>query len=323
MRAVLLVVLGVLSRAAVASADAEAKRLFDEGRKLLDQGKVDEACRRFAQSHARERAGGTMLNLGECAERDGELARAWSLYDEAAREYERSNKGTAEKFARGRAAALEPKLAAVTVTVAEPTTAGLVVRIDGEQLAPAARSSRFFDPGSLTVSAQAPGRARWQTTVEAAAGARVTVDVPALQLRERAPAQPPVEPARGGGGGSGGGRLVLWTSLGVGLAGGAVWLYGYDEINDAERKLCPTGPFGCGDLPADERQRYIDQGSRGRLLSYVGGGIVAASVVAAGVGVYLVLGRGGRRAQPGARTALAVAPAVAPSAVGVALIAGF
>lgn len=321
MRAVLLVVLGVLSRAAVASADPEAKRLFEEGRKLLDRGKVDEACRRFAQSHARERAGGTMLNLAECAERDGQLARAWSLYDEAAREYERSNKGSAEKFARGRAAALEPRLAAVTVTVAEPIIAGLVVRIDDDEVAPAARISRFCDPGSLTVSARAPGRARFETTVEAAAGAQVTVDVPALQLRDGDRVPPPVPPARGGGGGAG--RIVLWTSLGAGLAGGAVWLYGYNEINDAERKLCPTGPFGCGDLPRDERQRYIDQGSRGRLLSYVGGGVVAASVVAAGIGGYLVLGRGGGRAQPGTRAALAVAPAIAPSAVGVALIAGF
>jgi hypothetical protein len=314
MRADIAVVLGVLCCAAVARADPEAKRLFDEGRELLDRGKVDEACRRFAQSLERERAGGTMLNLADCAERAGQFARAWSLYDEAAREYERTNKGTAERFARGRATALEPKLATVIVRVAEPDTRGLVVTIDEDDVAPIAKILRFHDPGSLTITARAPGRVRFATTIEAAAGQKVTVDVPDLERRARERDEPeptgPKHPASRGDPW----RVVLWTSMGAGAAGGVVWLYGWRQIVDAEQNL----EVGVGD-----RDRYISQGSRGRTLSYVGAGVLTASVVGVGISLYM----GAARARSSDRAARAAAPVLAPvlsaSAIGVAMTAGF
>ncbi len=241
MRAHIAAVLGALSCAAVASADPQAKRLFEEGRTLLDRGRVPEACKRFARSLERERAAGTMLNMAECARRDGRLARAWALYDEAAREYERTSKPAAMKFARDRAAALEPQLATVIVRVAEPGTDGLVVRIDGEQVTPGAERARFHDPGALVVTARAPGRARFQTTVRGVAGAKVVVDVPALALLATGPGEPRAEePAPGGGPW----KLVLGTSIGVALAGGGVLFYGYRQVEDAERKLCPPAPGG-------------------------------------------------------------------------------
>lgn len=325
MRAHIAAILGVLSCAAVASADPEAKRLFDEGRALLDRGRVPEACKRFASSLERERAAGTMLNLGECAERGGRLARAWALYDEAAREYERTDKPAAMKFARDRAVTLEPRLATVIVRVAEPTD-GLVVRVAGEPVPPGDAHARFHDPGALTVTARAPGRARFQTTVRGVAGARVVVEVPALSLLAGNPGEPRGEepPERSGGPW----RPLLLASLGVAVAGGGVLYYGYREVEAAERGLCPPAPFGCGTVPAGERQRYIDQGSRGRMLTYVGGGLIAAGVVAGGISAYLAFGRGGRADPPAARgTASAVGPVIAPvltpSAIGVAIGAGF
>ncbi len=303
-----------LCGAAVASADPEAKRMFEEGRRLLDRGRVAEACRRFADSLARERAAGTMLNLGECAERDGRLARAWSLYDEAAREYDRTSKPAAMKFARDRAAALEPRLAAVIVRVAEPGTRGLVVRVGGEDVPPAAEISRFQDPGRLTISARAPGRAPFEVAVDGIAGAKVAVDVPALALRPRAPAEPPPRPAPR----ASPWRYVFWTSIATGIAGGGLWFHGYRQIEDAERGLCPPDPqFMCGPVSSDERERLIDQGSTGRIFSRVGIGVVAVSLAAAGISAYLAYGRGGRS------PAIAVAPAVSPSGIGVALSAGF
>ena len=313
MRADIAAVLGVLCCAAVARADPEAKRLFDEGRELLDRGKVDEACRRFAQSLERERAGGTMLNLADCAERAGQLARAWSLYDEAAREYERTNKGNAERFARDRAAALEPRLATVIVRVAEPDTRGLVVTIDDDDVTPIAKVLRFHDPGSLTITARAPGRVRFVATVEAAAGKKVTVEVPDLERRAREPDEPtaPEQPARRGSPW----RVALWTSIGAGAVGGGVWLYGWRQIVDAEEKL----ERGVGD-----RDHYISQGSRGRTLSYVGAGVLAASVVVVGISLYRGAGRSARSSDRAARAAAPVlAPVLAPSAIGVAMTAGF
>jgi hypothetical protein len=332
MRAHIAVVLGVVCGAGAASADPEGKRLFTEGRKLLEAGRTAEACRKFAQSLEHERAGGTMLNLADCAERAGQLTRAWALYDEAAREYERTNKGASMKFARERATALEPRLAVVVVRIAEPDIEGLVVRIGAEDVTPVAKISRFHDPGPLTVTARAPGRTRFEATVEGTAGAKIVVEVPALAVLARDPGEPrePREPrdeppvARGGGPW----RMALLASLAVGTAGGVVWLYGWRQVVTAEEALCPPDPFGCGTVPAGERERYIDQGSRGRTLSYVGAGVTAAGLVFAGVSAYLAYGRDDRpagRAPARGQAALAPAfsPILAPTAIGVALRAGF
>ncbi|HSK00762.1 MAG TPA: hypothetical protein VK932_05950, partial [Kofleriaceae bacterium] len=71
--------------------------------------------------------------------------------------------------------------------------------------------------------------------------------------------------------------------------------------------------------------------SRGRTLTYVGGGLIAAGVVAGGISAYLAFGRGGRADPPARGAASAVgpvttpviAPVVTPSAIGVAIGAGF
>src|SRR6185503_13633139 len=117
-----LFLLGALLGAAGARAQgsSEATRLFEEGRALAEQGRFAEACERYAKSHELERAAGTMLNLGDCAERGGKLRRAWQLYDDAAREYERAGKAGPARFSRTRADALAPRLATVVVRLAEP-----------------------------------------------------------------------------------------------------------------------------------------------------------------------------------------------------------
>ena len=76
---------------------SEGARLFEEGRAFAEQGKYEEACERYAKSYELERAAGTMLNLGDCAEREGKLGRAWQLFDAAARDLERGGKARANR----------------------------------------------------------------------------------------------------------------------------------------------------------------------------------------------------------------------------------
>jgi hypothetical protein len=103
----LAVAVAILVAATPARADqAEAQRLFDEARKLLDQGNTVEACKLFAKSLELERAPGTLLNLGDCAEREGTPHKAWQLFDEAARELEGSGQLERARFARNRADAV-------------------------------------------------------------------------------------------------------------------------------------------------------------------------------------------------------------------------
>jgi hypothetical protein len=319
MRGDLVAIVGVLCWAGVAHADPEAKRLFDEGRALVERGQPDEACKRFAQSLERERAGGTMLNLGECAERAGELVRAWLLYDEAAREYERTNKESGQKFARERAAALEPRLATVIVRVAEPEAEGLVLRVGDDDVPPAAKITRFYDPGALKVTARAPGRERFEATVEGVAGKAVTVLVPALKLRARetaGPVAPPVPaPDRAW-------RITFWTAAGLGVAAGGVWIYAARRVGDASEELCgQRSPCETAfpHLTQEEIDRIAVTGHRYEAVTYAAAGAFSVSLVVAGIGLY----KGYLRPRSRDGAALAIAPIASPQAIGLSLTGGF
>jgi hypothetical protein len=159
----------------------EATKLFTEGRALAGQGKHAEACELFARSYELERAAGTMLNLGDCAERQGKLRRAWLMYQEAAREYERTGRANPARFARSRADALAPKLAMVVVRIAEPRAGGLTVRIGGRVVPPASQIIERLDAGVVPIEVGATGREPFSTTVNATMGDQVVVEVPALR----------------------------------------------------------------------------------------------------------------------------------------------
>jgi len=100
----------LLVLAAPAAAD-DANRLFEQGRAEIKDGNYAAGCALLEQSYELERAPGTQLNLGECAEHAGKLRSAWLLYDAAAREYARTDRPKQAEFARKRADALAPRLA--------------------------------------------------------------------------------------------------------------------------------------------------------------------------------------------------------------------
>src|SRR5262245_52199416 len=63
---------------------AAAQVLFDEGRKLLKDEKIELACAKFAESMRLDHAVGTQLNLADCYEKLGRTASAWINWVEAA-----------------------------------------------------------------------------------------------------------------------------------------------------------------------------------------------------------------------------------------------
>jgi hypothetical protein len=193
----------VLATSSVAQAEASqadkitARALFDEGRRLVGEGKHAEACPKFEESRRLDPGIGTMFNLADCLEATGKTASAWSVFLEtAARLKAEGGAPEKEQAARKRAAALEPKLSKLKIVVPESAQVdGLVVKRDGSPQGRGAWGVSIpVDPGVHVIEAVAPGRRRWVQSIELAkAGADVTVTVAPLELGAEA-AGPPVTP---------------------------------------------------------------------------------------------------------------------------------
>jgi hypothetical protein len=306
-------VLVLVHRAALAQPDEvgrpDAKRLFDEARALVEQGKPAEACAVFQRSYDLERAAGTMLNLAECAERDGKYRRAWLLYDAAAQEYDRSHKPGPAKFARDRAEALTAKLATIVVRLAEPRVSGLTVRIGDHAAPPAPQITERIDPGTVSVAVTAPGREPFKTVATAEPARQVIVDVPVLRTVGPAPPQlpvtvdaPPPGPRRRSrlylaAGLGAGGVLALATSGVLGLAANRA----YDKPFDAGECIRAEPQPQCSDRGAAQLR---DAGSTADLATGVA--IAGAALVAAGAVVFFTAPR-----------ETVVAPSAGPGTLGV------
>ncbi|MBL0218814.1 MAG: tetratricopeptide repeat protein [Myxococcales bacterium] len=172
MRSIAPVVMMMFLVGGVASAQPkpEGTRLFEQGRDLAKAGKYAEACEAFGKSIAIDRAAGTALNYGDCLEHLGQLRKAWQMYDEAAREFDKQADARG-KFARERADAVIPKLGTLRVKIAEPTLSGLVVKIGSESLPPQRELVERLEPGTIEVTASAPGHTPFSSSARMVAGA--------------------------------------------------------------------------------------------------------------------------------------------------------
>jgi hypothetical protein len=234
-----------------------AESLFSEGRHLMSEGKLDEACPKLAESQRLDPAPGTALNLGICYERAGKTASAWFAFRDA--EAAAASAGQKERaaVARKKAALLEASVPKVTVLVpSDVVIPGLEIRSDGAVLAQAGWGAALpMDPGIHEVIATAPGRQRWATTLRVEAGAsRVSVTVPRLEPARSvvAVSQPPspVNPPR-----------VAWAD---------------------------TAPLANDRAPGTPS--VADAGtSRGKVQRVAGIAVAGAGLVAVGVGAYFGL----------------------------------
>jgi serine/threonine-protein kinase len=162
---------------------ATARGLFNEARALMGQGHYVEACPKLEAASKLYAGSGVLLNLADCYEHTGRTASAWTEFGEASFAAERAGRADDKAEADRRQTALEAKLSRLAIQVATPLQ-GLVVRRDGTLLSQGAWGVAVpLDPGSHTVSAEAPGRASWSITVTTSeAGKTVTVKVPELPV---------------------------------------------------------------------------------------------------------------------------------------------
>ena len=199
-----------------------AETLFNEARALAAQKKFDEACPKFAASQRLDPAVGTLLNLGECYQRKGQLASAWVQYREAASLAASRSDERRAQLAREKAATLEPKLGRIKIHAPRDVT----VERDGAPVDVALFDTDVpVDAGAHVIEAKAAGKKPWRTTVASKDGELARVDVPALEdapttaaaaVPPKDASPPPPPPASDSGGSL---RIAGLVVAGVGVVG--------------------------------------------------------------------------------------------------------
>lgn len=191
--ALFIVVLLVTSHAAGQPNEAAARALFDEGRSLMDQEKYEEACAKFEGSQRLGAKASTALNLGICYDKRAMFASAWSTFGTAATLAKREEHAEREQFAREQMAAMEKKLARLTIEIGT-SIEGLQVTLDGKPVIPAMFGTALpIDPGTHALAATAPGKKPWsKEVVIPAEKAEISETVPMLE--DSAVTPPPPTP---------------------------------------------------------------------------------------------------------------------------------
>lgn len=179
-----------------ASDKAAAQALFDQGRKLLAEGKYAEACKRLEQSQHIDPGIGTLLYLADCYEKSGRTASAWATYREAASEARAEGQAGRAQAGSERANRLQSRLSKLAIKV--PPDVRSIPGLQVKRGKDVVHSGLFgvpipVDPGMITVEASAPGYTSWKKSVKVGDNAdNVTVDVPPLsKAAPAAPAKPP------------------------------------------------------------------------------------------------------------------------------------
>jgi len=163
--------------------------LFREAQKLRKQQAFASACEKFEASERIEAGLGTELNLGDCREKNKQLASAWAMFIKASQTAKRIGDRAREKEAKRRIALLQPKLAYLTIRVPRPARiAGLVVHRNGSVVEAATYDQPVpVDPDEYRITVEAPDHERWERTI-AVNDTSKTIEVPPLEV---APPPPP------------------------------------------------------------------------------------------------------------------------------------
>jgi hypothetical protein len=323
---------------ALAQDKAAAEALFQEGKKLLGEGKFDQACPKLAASQKQDPSPGTLLNLGKCHEGQGKTASAWAEYKEAATMARTMGRTEQETAANERAAAIEPKLSKLKIDPPPgEVPPGLVVKRGPSTIDTSSLGVMLpIDPGEHTIEASAPRYKTW--TGKVTVGANADQQSIAIGALEKGP-----DTAAAGAGvgsnaamdttvpdsssGSNTRRTVGFVLAGVGVAAlgvGAVFgILASGQAGDAEDDptLCPNKVC----TPAGREE--IDGADTKALVSTIGFGV---GIAAAAAGVVLIVTSGGSKAAAGSLSprsatprSARVVPAVGPNGGGVSVIGRF
>lgn len=267
-------------------------RLMREGARDHDRDKIARACDAFEASNRLETKAGTLLQLGNCRERNQQLASAWAVYREA---LVRAIDPRKRKLAADVVHGLERRLSTLTIAVDDASRLdGLTITVDGVVSdASTWNRPRPIDGGEHAIAAHAPGHVDWQTTAQLAnEGGKARVEVPVLDEIPPPPPEPvapppvvvvappaPVAPAS---------WLTRRRAFAIGIAGvsvasvavGAiVGIQATNKQHDAFA-LCLEGQPTCAQ--ADSANALLHTAHQRALIANLAFGAAGAAAVAAG-----------------------------------------
>jgi hypothetical protein len=307
-------ILGIaLPAVAWGQASPQAEALFRDGKQLMKDGKLAEACLAFEGSERADHNVATLLSLADCREKNHQYASAWALFLQADSQTRTDpSKAVLNKTAKTRALALEPRMSYLTINVPdESRIAELVVTRDGAPVDQAEWNRSIpADGGDHVIAGKAPGHESWSTTVTLKPEAdKQSVEVPrfkALPEIVNKPAQNAAaaaqlraeEPS----------PLTTRRKIGIGVAAGGVAAagvaiyFGLDARNLRTEAVATCPPSACTPAAATDAQDKNDRARSHALYANLGFG-VAGAAVAAGVVLWFI-------GKPESPSAVAVAPQV-------------
>jgi hypothetical protein len=288
--------------ATVRAQSAEAEALFTEGDTLMKQSKLAEACDAFEASNRIETRAGTLIRLGECREKNHQLASAWSAYKDALTRVKDAKK---RAIATERVTQLEAKLSYLTVSVPDESRVdGLALTRNGQPLDPALWNRAVpVNGGEYAIGGRAPGHEEWKTTVTVPNEAgKISVEIPKFkELGKLVPLPPdrpppdrvvPVTQPPDGEERDDGSPPSRWTTkrkaaLGVsgvaavGLVAGIVLGTQAKGKQDDAHAQCPDPGVPCAG--ADQAEVLLKAGQNRALGANIAFGVAGAAVIVAGV----------------------------------------
>lgn len=267
-----------------------AEALYRQAKALMDRGELEEACEKFAASHALEPGVGTLLYLGDCYERAGRFASALETFEAAAKLAEDRGDDARQHLASVRAKALGPRTPKLEIRSRGALSANFQITVNGAPLEhtelnrPLAR-----DEGEYDIGFSAPGRDSFVSHIELKNGAPgvTVVDVPRLirtssPVASEVPMSDDIEDAERGDGQ----RVVAWIVGGAGMAlaitAGVFTTLAVKKNDDSKGSCDPSDPNRC-DL---EGVRLRGDAKSNATIATVTG-IVGGLAVASGVVLYV------------------------------------
>jgi len=303
---------------------ARGEEQFRKGRDEQDRGNCQKALEYFRESHALKPGRGTLLNMGLCEKKLGQLAKALQHLEELLPQLPVGDER--RQIVRDNLAEIKVKVPYLRIVLKADAPAGTVVTYDNAELEPTLIGTDMaVDPGKHVVVVEAPGAPNRKYDVVMEEGKRQTLEVEpgailalqrnirfddgkrqTLEVESGAPGTGvPGTGAPGTGvpgtGAPGTGaprdapkdasrdtkRTVGFVVGGVGVAGlvaGAIAGGLASSDHAAAEEACPTRK-GCG-------SEAIDIANRGQTLSVVNTVALAVGVVGVAIGIPLIVMNG-------------------------------